>query len=399
MDKSFHIQRVEAVSGVGTVSCDCPENTNMPGQFYREPDFIDAGTSPTSHAKTRQFLKPGFIDARHNAQFSRRDVHPQIKSTHVRLIPLTPSWYDGTASLDGNDLPSSFGEREYDPDFVDSRKTVVVPVVGEFPHPQATNQTAHPPYPRHRSTLVTLIRQYWILLRVLLTGYRTSWFFQIFGGFLIPISFAFLIFSVGGVTSPEKAIYLLGGNMALSIATGPASFLILKIGWAQRTKEFHYWIALPIPKLLLVLTMVSIAQLFALPGLLGVYLFGHLLFGLPFSGTAWALIPLLPLGVLPLTGVGALLGLSARRGETASILSNSLIIFVGVLSPVMLPLESLPVPLRILSQFMPTTYVADAFRAVLGGQGTNLTSDLIILTLFSVILLTVTYFRLDWRNT
>jgi ABC-2 type transport system permease protein len=76
-----------------------------------------------------------------------------------------------------------------------------------------------------------------------------------------------------------------------------------------------------------------------------------------------------------------------------------MVVFVGVLSPVVLPLESLPVPLRILSQFIPTTYVADAFRAVLGGQGTHLALDLVILTLFSVIILTLTYFRLDWRNT
>jgi ABC-2 type transport system permease protein len=329
---------------------------------------------------------------------AERATQSRIKAAHVRLIPLSPSWYDGTVSLDGNVLSSSSGESEYDLDFAASRKTVIVPALEEFPHPQTTRKTAHPPYARHRSTLATLTRQYLILLRVLLTEYRTAWFLQVFGGLLIPISFAFVIVAVGGATSPEKAIYLLGGNMALSIATGPATFLILKIGWAQRSKEFHYWIALPIPKLLLVLALVSIAQLFALPGQLGVYVFGNLLFGLPFSGAAWALVPLIPLGVLPLTGVGALLGLFARSGETASILSNCLIILVGVLSPVMLPLEALPVPLRILSQFMPTTYVADAFRAVLGGQGTNLAFDLIILALFSAVLLTITYFRLDWRN-
>jgi ABC-2 type transport system permease protein len=394
--KSFYIQHVEAAS---------PENTNWPSQSHLEPKLRDAGTGPTSHAKTNQFRKPGFIDARNNKYFSNGKTQTKIRAAQMRLLPLgqtqgtRPGWYDNTMSLDKDVSLSSSAETDKVLDVVDSRKTMIVPELGEFPHPQATNQTVYPPYPRHRSTLATLIRQYWILLRVLLSEYRTSWFLQIFGGLLIPISFAFLIFSIGGVTSPEKAIYLLGGNMALSIATGPATFLILKIGWAQRSKEFHYWIALPIPKLLLVLAIVSIAQLFALPGLLGVYLFGNLLFGLPSSGTAWALIPLIPLGVLPLAGVGALLGLSARRGETANILSNSLIIFVGVLSPVTLPLEALPVPLRIISQFMPTTYVADAFRAVLGGQGTNLALDLVLLTLFSAVLLTTTYFRLDWRNT
>jgi ABC-2 type transport system permease protein len=302
-------------------------------------------------------------------------------------------------SLDGNVLPSSSGESAYDPDFADSRKTVIVPALEEFPHPQTTRKTANPPYTRYRSTLATLTRQYMILLRVLLAEYRTTWFFHVFGGLLIPISFAFFIVALGAVGSSEKAIYLLGGNMALSIATGPASFLITRIGWARQSKEFHYWTALPVAKLLLVLAIVSVSLLFALPGLLGIYVFGGLLLGLPFEASSWVLLPLIPLGVLPLAGFGALLGLFAKSGEVANVFSNLLVVFVGILSPVMLPLESLPVPLRIISQFMPTTYVADAFRAVLGGyQGTNIALDLIILALFSAILLTITYFRLEWRD-
>jgi ABC-2 type transport system permease protein len=188
--------------------------------------------------------------------------------------------------------------------------------------------------------------------------------------------------------------------MTLSIATGPATFLISKIGWARQSKEFNYWIALPVPKMILVLGIISVAVLFALPGLLGTYIFGSFLLGLPFSGTVWVLIPLIPLGVLPLTGAGALLGTLAKTGEVADVLSNLLIVFVGVLSPVMLHLDSLPVPLRIMAQFMPTTYVADAFRAVLrGGSGGSLAFDLLILILFSIVLLTFTYFKLDWRDT
>jgi ABC-type multidrug transport system permease subunit len=65
----------------------------------------------------------------------------------------------------------------------------------------------------------------------------------------------------------------------------------------------------------------------------------------------------------------------------------------------MLPLDVLPVPFRVVALFMPTTYVADAFRAVLGEHtGTHLTLDLIVLAGFSAVFLTITYFRLDWRN-
>jgi ABC-2 type transport system permease protein len=404
--KSFHTQQV------GAVPCASPENTNTPAQSYLKPNFIDIETSSTRHARTSQFLKPGFIDPRCDEPVLQRETASRINTALVMPLgqravgaglapvrPLRPSWYNGTVSLDANVLPSSSGESAYDPDFVDSRKTMIVPAFEEFPHPQTTVKTANPPYARSRSTLAALTRQYMILLRVLLAEYRTTWFFHVFGGLLIPISFAFFIVALGAAGSSEKAIYLLGGNMALSIATGPASFLITRIGWARQSKEFHYWTALPVAKLLLVLAIVSVSLLFALPGLLGIYVFGSLLLGLPFSGASWVLLPLIPLGVLPLAGLGALLGLFAKSGEIANIFSNLLIVFVGILSPVMLPLDSLPVPLRIISQFMPTTYVADAFRAVLGGyQGTNIALDLIILALFSATLLTITYFRLEWRD-
>jgi ABC-2 type transport system permease protein len=128
--------------------------------------------------------------------------------------------------------------------------------------------------------------------------------------------------------------------------------------------------------------------------------FASLLFGISFSASIWTLIPLVPLAVLPLTGVGAMLGTVSPNGHVANILGNIVLLFAGILSPLMLPLEALPVPLRIISQFVPTTYVADAFRAVLGGNiGTNVVFDVIILALFSAVLLTFTYFRLDWRNT
>jgi ABC-2 type transport system permease protein len=277
---------------------------------------------------------------------------------------------------------------------------MIVPAFEPLPRLQTLKKAASPPYVRKRFSLVTGIRKYLILLRILLAEYRTTWFFHVFGGLLIPISFAFLIVTIGGATSSDGAIYLLGGDMTLSIATGPATFLISKIGWARQSKEFNYWIALPVPKMILVLGIISVAVLFALPGLLGTYIFGSFLLGLPFSGTVWVLIPLIPLGVLPLTGAGALLGTLAKTGEVADVLSNLLIVFVGVLSPVMLHLDSLPVPLRIIAQFMPTTYVADAFRAVLrGGSGGSLVFDLLILILFSIVLLTFTYFKLDWRDT
>ena len=290
---------------------------------------------------------------------------------------------------------------------VNAPQTSVYRGVDEAACPLATlavvsprDETVTPPSPATRSPFVTLTRQYLILLGVLLAEYRTTWFIHVLNGLLVPISFTFFVVAVGGVTNSEKAIYLLGGNMAISVALSPTAFLITKLGWARQSQEFDYWVALPLSKLMMLFALISVALLFALPGLVGTYVLTSLLFKLPFNASIWILIPLIPLGVLPLTGVGAMLGTFAPNGQVANILGNIVLLFVGILSPLMLPLEALPVPLRITSQFVPTTYVADAFRTVLKGDiGTNLLVDIIVLTLFSAVLLTLTYFRLDWRNT
>ena len=330
----------------------------------------------------------------------------------VRLTPPDATGYEKSdvASLTNSLSRSSFSKKEtreqVEADQLDLPRVhtrwseMTPPKPTQVPINASWERTTSPSYAPTRSLLVTLTRQYLVLLGVLLAEYRSTWFFHVLNGLLVPMSFTFFTVAVGGVTNRDAAIYLLGGNLALSVATGPTVFLITKLGWARQNQEFDYWIALPISKLILIFALISVALLFALPGLLGAYVFASLLFGLPFNASTWTLIPLVPLAVLPLTGVGAILGTFAPSGQVATILSNVVLLFAGILSPLMLPLEALPIPLRVISQFVPTTYVADAFRTVLRGDlGINLVYDIVILALFSVILLTFSYFRLNWRNT
>jgi ABC-type multidrug transport system permease subunit len=65
----------------------------------------------------------------------------------------------------------------------------------------------------------------------------------------------------------------------------------------------------------------------------------------------------------------------------------------------MIPATALPLPLRIISLFVPTTYVADAFRAILANHiDMHLTFDVLIILLFSGAFLMLAYLRLDWRT-
>lgn len=242
------------------------------------------------------------------------------------------------------------------------------------------------------------LRQYILVIRVLLTEYRQTWFVQVFMGLLLPIGIAFFLKSIGNVNTTERAVFLFGGNLATSIVFGPTCFLIQKVGWARCIHGFDYWVALPLPKLTLLFAMISVAFFFAFPRVAGVYVFGSLLFGLPFTNSL-LFLPLMPLGVLSLAGLGALLGCSVPNGQAATSISNVLIVFVSFLSPMMIPASYLPLPLRIISLFVPTTYVADAFRAVLANQlDMHLAFDVLIILRFSGAFLALAYLRLDWRT-
>lgn len=253
------------------------------------------------------------------------------------------------------------------------------------------------PYPVPIYSLATALRQYIIVLRAQLSSYRGDWIFQTFISLIVPFALVFSAKSLIGSIDSERAIFLLGGNMAMSIAFGPTTTLITKLGWSRQSREFDYWIALPVPKLTVVIAIISMAAVFALPGLLGSYLFGSLLLGLPLSG-GWVIIFLIPLGVLPLAGVGALLGTVAPSGQAAGLINNLLLIVVGFLSPMFISPDQLPRILQITSLFVPTTYVADAFRAVLGNHfGANFALDIIVLVLCSVVCLSLAHWKMEWR--
>jgi ABC-2 type transport system permease protein len=253
------------------------------------------------------------------------------------------------------------------------------------------------PYPLPIFSWRIMLRQYIIVLRAQLSSYRGSWVIQTFVSLIVPLALIFSARSLIGSVNPSRAVFLLGGNMAMSIAFGPTTFLISKLGWARQSHEFEYWIALPVHKITVILAIIAMALFFALPGLLGSYIFGSLLLGIPFSG-GWMFIFLIPLGVLPLAGVGAFLGTLAPNGQTANLMGNFLLIVVGFLSPMLIPFEQVPGILQITSLFVPTTYVADAFRAVLGGEfGPKFALDIVVLVFCSGACLAFAHWKMEWR--
>ncbi len=260
------------------------------------------------------------------------------------------------------------------------------------------SSAAVPPHIPQRRSMMVAVHQYEILLRIFLAEYRRTWFFHLIRSLLFPIAFIFLVKTLRGTISRDEAIFLLGGNLATALAFGPTATVALKIGWGRELREFDYWAALPVVKLALILALLSVGLFLALPGFIGTYLFGCIFLKLPLL-SGLALLPLIPLGSLSLAGLAAFLGSYAPNGQAITMMVNILTIFIGFLAPMLLPFNVLPLPLQILNQFLPFMYIADTFRATLGGHiGMNVMIDVLILLAFSFIFLLLIHRKLDWRR-
>src|SRR5581483_10951809 len=180
---------------------------------------------------------------------------------------------------------------------------------------------ANLPYEPISPTLIIFFRQYWYVFLSYLASSRTYWTLQVILGIIAPLGLIFFTKTAIGIVTQSQAIFLLGGDMTMSILFGPSAFLIILISLANENKEFDFWMMLPVPKLAVVLAIITVSMIFATPGLICSYILGSLLLAVPFTG-GWMLLPFIPLGVLALTGVGALLGGLAPNSQTANVFSN-----------------------------------------------------------------------------
>ncbi len=244
-----------------------------------------------------------------------------------------------------------------------------------------------------------IVDAYRRLLPVTLADMRSIGPFYAFFSILLPAGILFFVSTTGTQTSPAALRYLAGGVFAASVCMGPAIMLCARLGLAREHNEFDYWASLPIPKVSLVLALCTAHLLFSLPGVLAMGVLAVSFLGVG-PGGVLAALALAPLAALAMAGIGAFLGSRAPTAIVGNLIGNLLLAVVLFLSPLMSRLDAYPAFLRPVAYAVPATYVADAFRHVLGGEPTLLPfgADLAVLVGLAVVLLTLTHRLLDWRG-
>lgn len=251
--------------------------------------------------------------------------------------------------------------------------------------------------PRNHKQLPFLTQ--WVdLVLIELTNWRWSWRSMALLGIIAPVG-SMLALSVFARDAGREALsYVLTGNVVLALMFENQDKLQSHFVYIRTVGTLDYFATLPIKKYALIVAIVFAFFLLSIPSLFVTILFGAVLLDIPLSPNPLLLL-VVPLCAVPMAGIGALIGTSARNPQEAG--SISLLVTLGMagLGPVIIPPDRLPEIMLVLGRFSPATYAASALRQTLLGPVTpRLTLDLAALLLFTLVVFWVVGRKLDWRR-
>ncbi|GII62125.1 hypothetical protein Skr01_22100 [Sphaerisporangium krabiense] len=236
------------------------------------------------------------------------------------------------------------------------------------------------------------------LLLVQLSNYRWSWRGMIVTGVFAPMMSTVGLGLLARQGAPENLAYVLTGSIVLSLMFQNQNNVAGNFAFMKAMGTLDFFATLPLRRALVVVATVLAFFLLSIPSLLVTVIFGALFLGVPLHVSPLALV-VVPLCVMPMAGIGALIGILARTPEeagSASLLVTIVLLFMG---PVILPPATLPAWLLTLSHAGPTGYAASAIRQVtFGPVSGRLLVDVAVLTALTLLSLWLVTRRVSWQE-
>lgn len=243
-----------------------------------------------------------------------------------------------------------------------------------------------------------LLTQVYDLLMIELTNWRWSWRSSVIVGALAPLLSIVALGLFARDSGPRTLAYILTGNAVISLMFGNMDKLQSHFCFIRFQGTLDYLATLPIRRYALIVAAMLAFLLLSLPSLAATVLLGSLYLRVPLHLHP-LLLAVVPLCALPLAGIGALIGTTARGPQEAGSLSLLVTLALAGLGPVVVPPERLPGIMLALGRLSPATYAASALRqALLGPVTGQLLADLAVLAAISALVLWLVGHKMDWRQ-
>jgi len=197
----------------------------------------------------------------------------------------------------------------------------------------------------------------------------------------IVIGFGFLIPDI----TPESALFLSSGAPTILLLTVGLVIVPQGVARARASGALDYQRALPVSRPLLLLVDLVVWSLIALPGLVIGLLVAWLRYDLSFSFD-WPLLVLVPMLVTTMaTAVGFAIAVTLPA-MLAQLVSQVLVFFVLLFSPITFPASQLPEWFQTVHRFLPIQPAAELLRAgIASADFTAQGRDLVVLSLWTAV--------------
>ena len=148
-------------------------------------------------------------------------------------------------------------------------------------------------------------------------------------------------------------------------------------------------LASPLPPLTIILAKLIPYFVMSSINLITILLLSHYLLGVPFVGSLTGFVFITLLYIVVSLSLGLLISTAVNTQMTALLLSLLLIVPTMYLSNFVFPLDSLPLPMQIVSNIVPAKWYMDAARRILiqGVEVRYVVNDFIILAITAVLLM------------
>jgi ABC-2 type transport system permease protein len=205
-----------------------------------------------------------------------------------------------------------------------------------------------------------------------------------------------MIFFAAGVEQYTKINYLVGA-IVFSLSLMGVNGIGQEIAQDRLLGTLKWFVTSPIHPLSYVVGVLLPHILAGIINSFVILAIGKFLWGAPLSLSPILLLVFV-LSILSLLGLGAVIGSYSKNPAQAYGLTNILSFVIIFLSPVYYPIDILPLPVRIVSYVLPTTYAAQALRSVLSGSFATVFESLIILSVMAAFLLILGVSKVKWRE-
>jgi ABC-2 type transport system permease protein len=228
---------------------------------------------------------------------------------------------------------------------------------------------------------------------------RPYWHFHLAYSLLVPLILTFGLTRIAGqIDNAELTLRVVIGSAIFMLANEVFSAIAVRVTTMYREGMIIYYASLPISKMSLIVALMLARSVIALPGLVAPLLLAPIVFNYHVVYHPLLLL-IVPLTALLLATVGMIVGLLIKAVEVTQAVTYAVVILIFLATPVFIPAEILPVPLRIASQFLPFTYASEALNLALRGTiDAQFWIDTAILGAMMIVCFFVLERRLQWQT-